>query len=92
MIVMWVIQGTLPVWIYESKRHISLNRRCPRIVAAQSEALERNKYSPQIVATASKHGMLKHVRMISVDSRHARTVLYKSFPKLTAGLRGCTYY
>ena len=47
-----------------------------RIVAAQSEALERNKCRPRIVAAASKHGMHPSVRMIFDDSHYAsaRTV------------------
>ena len=56
--------------------HISLNRRHPRIVATQSEALEWNKRRPQTAAAGSKRNTCLHVRMISDDSHHAsaRTV------------------
>ena len=48
------------------------NRRCPRILAAQSEGFERNRRRPQIVATASKRGTCTCVQMIS-DDASART-------------------
>ena len=67
----------------------------PRIVAAQSEALERNKRRPQIVAKASKRGTRPRVRMILMTVTTLTLglfVLYESFPLLTAGLRGCAYY
>ena len=51
---------------------ISLNRCHPRIVATQSDALERNEHWPRIVATASKRGMHTHVRMISDNAHHTR--------------------
>ena len=41
-------------------------RHRPRIVATQSEAIERNKRCPQIVAAGSKH-----VPIISDDGHHA---------------------
>ena len=55
---------------------ISSNRRRPRIVAVQSETLERNKCCLQIVAAASKQGTCTRVWMISEDSHHtsARSV------------------
>ena len=59
-----------------------------------AEALEQNERRPQIVAAASKRGTRTHVRMICDDGHHAsaRTVmLHKSFPRLTAGLKGCAY-
>ena len=37
------------------------NSCCPRIVATQSEALERNKHRPRIIAVASKCSACAHV-------------------------------
>ena len=74
---------------------ISSNRRCPRIVAAQSESPERNKCHPQIVAAATKRGMRTRVQMILTTVTTLALglfVLYELFPRLTAGLRGCVYY
>ena len=45
--------SSLLLYVYR----ISSNSRRPRIVAAQSKALEQNKRRPRIVATASKCGM-----------------------------------
>ena len=53
--------------------HISSNRCHPRIVAAQSKALEHNKCRPRIAAAASKHSMCTRVRMISDDCHHTST-------------------
>ena len=49
---------------------ISSNRHHPRIVAAQSEALDRNECHPRIVAAASKRSTCTRVRMISDDGHH----------------------
>ena len=43
----------------------------PRIVAAQSKALKRNKHRPRIVAAGSKRGTCRRVQMISDDGHHA---------------------
>ena len=68
-------------------------RHCPRIVAAQSEALEQNKRCPQIVAAGSKHVPIISVTMVTTLALALGLfVLYKLSPRLTAGVRGCAYY
>ena len=88
----------LPRCLFTSSHYtycISSNRRHPQIVAAQSEALERNECHPRIVAVGSKCGMHTCVQMILTTVTMLALglfVLYESFPRLTAGLRGCVYY
>ena len=75
---------------------ISSNSDRPRIVAAQSKALEQNKHHPRIVAAANAaHAHVYELFLTTVTKLVLGPfllLLYESFPRLTAGLRGCAYY